>query len=376
MNVPLTNMRSLSKISVLVVAILLFSIVAMGQATVTHEDVHGMHPYSEAITAFKTEGILQGYADGLFRPDHTVNRAEFMKIVLMVNHIESGGQDCFPDVAQEWFAPWVCAAVERGIVSGYSDGLFRPERTISFVEAAKMLVKASGDTQSEGKPWYRGYTEFLASKKSIPPSISGFDHLVTRGETAAMAWLLRPEDDYGKKDMQSESLDYEKIKTFTESQRDYTLDFEGAGKKVVLSGTRMDVLNFPYVRETDTFERKNPGGYEEFSLMTSAQIKAYEKQLTVPVHTEGGTTTVWTTCTTDTRLLAENLTGKTLTCTNYHQEVGSNGPANWLAPHTHCFIPLSKDAYLAYRIPMSALDSGTDGCRQLRMWGIRSVHLQ
>lgn len=407
--------QSSKVIGVGIVVALLLPFAVFAQNTSQYDGIGG-HPYYDALTSLKIEGVMRGYPDGLFRPDNVVNRAEFMKIVLLANHIEPSGQDCFPDVRREWFAPWVCAATERGIVSGYPDGLFRPERTISFAEAAKMLTKTLGGTQTEDSPWYRGFTEYLASKQAIPPSITGFDHLITRGETAAMVWLLRPEDDYGKNNMKAESLNYEKLKNFTEAQSDYVLDFKGTAKKIVLNGTRVNWLctpafstaeteraawegenadtfypkycptatasptfgypdYFPYFTDVKAFTKQDPGGYQEMRLMTDAEIRAYEKELTRPVTLEGGFKT-WTNCKTEQRVLAEGITAKTLTCTNYHQEEGSNAPANWLIPNTHCFVPVSKSLYFAYRIPMSAMDTGADGCRQLKWWGIRSIRLK
>jgi len=50
--------------------------------------------------------------------------------------------DCFPDVQDEWFAPYVCYGKEMGWVQGYSDGLFHPERTVSRAEALKMIYES------------------------------------------------------------------------------------------------------------------------------------------------------------------------------------------------------------------------------------------
>ncbi|MFH0770145.1 MAG: beta-propeller domain-containing protein [Candidatus Peregrinibacteria bacterium] len=157
-------------------------------------DVNASTPYGEAISALEESGVIGGYNDGTFRPSATINRAEFLKIVLEAR--EDGGSfagaNCFPDVQHEWFAAYVCTAQEEGIVSGYSDGLFRPEQTINAVEAGKMIALSfKQDIQGDSSVWYEPYLRALESAKAIPPSITGLDRAITRGEMAEMIWRLK-----------------------------------------------------------------------------------------------------------------------------------------------------------------------------------------
>ena len=46
------------------------------------DDVLDLHPYSEAILYVQSENIVSGYGDGTFRPERSVTRAEFTKIVV------------------------------------------------------------------------------------------------------------------------------------------------------------------------------------------------------------------------------------------------------------------------------------------------------
>lgn len=150
----------------------------------------GMTPYATAIEALRSRGIIEGYSDGTFKPSATVNRAEFLKIILESRGGSFTGDRCFPDVRDEWFAPYVCTAKEEGIIAGYPDGLFKPEQTINFVEAAKILSLAFGQQVETAGEWYEGYARALESSKAIPPSIAGLTNPVTRGEMAEMMWRL------------------------------------------------------------------------------------------------------------------------------------------------------------------------------------------
>ncbi|PJB89016.1 hypothetical protein CO082_02480, partial [Candidatus Peregrinibacteria bacterium CG_4_9_14_0_8_um_filter_44_15] len=105
------------------------------------------------ITAYEN-GIIQGYPDGTFHPNWTINRAEALKIVFLITHddVETLYGDAlldyyylpanpFPDVdIDAWYAPYVIHAYAQGIVSGYGDGYMRPERTIALGEMAKIIT--------------------------------------------------------------------------------------------------------------------------------------------------------------------------------------------------------------------------------------------
>lgn len=105
----------------------------------------------EAIEYLVKTETLQGYSDGTFKPDQTINRAELMKILVAGQGIEPDTtlyKDCYPDVGSEWFAPYICYATEQGWVNGYPDGTFLPGNTVNKVEAIKMLVNSQGLSES------------------------------------------------------------------------------------------------------------------------------------------------------------------------------------------------------------------------------------
>lgn len=174
-------------------------------------DVGDYHANVEAITYVKAAGIVEGYADGTFRPDATINRAEFVKILVDAFYPAT---DCslepgqFRDVANgQWFAVHVCVAASNRWVQGYPDGTFAAANTINFVEAAKILSTAfntlntfcsgpsplagPGGCPTDGHPWYEWYVRSLEARGAIPLSIASFDQQITRGEMAEMIYRLR-----------------------------------------------------------------------------------------------------------------------------------------------------------------------------------------
>jgi uncharacterized protein YkwD len=149
--------------------------------------------YEEAANYLRDNQIVEGYEDGTFRPNDSINRAELTKIVLESAGVDlEPGSDCFPDVdADEWYATYVCTAKSLGWVQGYPDGTFQPARTINRVEAVKIIGEAegwdlggdsSGFADVGAGEWYTPYVVFAEQKNFLP--LSGLfnpSQLTTRG---------------------------------------------------------------------------------------------------------------------------------------------------------------------------------------------------
>ncbi len=148
------------------------------------------------------QAIVQGYEDNTFRPDRSINRAEFTKIIVEAVYDDSEILSCLEntnsllkDVERDaWFAKYVCVAAAKQIVQGYPDGTFRPSQDISFVEAAKIIAIAFGhNTQAikEGDQWFTQFVRYIEAQNSIPTSINALDKKITRGEMAEMIYRLK-----------------------------------------------------------------------------------------------------------------------------------------------------------------------------------------
>ncbi|MBQ3390041.1 MAG: S-layer homology domain-containing protein [Firmicutes bacterium] len=89
---------------------------------------------------------IEGYPDGTFKPNKVLTRAEAAKIIGFaasnrLDRCETEETPVFADQDQipEWAKPWVEKCQCLGIISGYEDGTFRPDQTITRAELAKML---------------------------------------------------------------------------------------------------------------------------------------------------------------------------------------------------------------------------------------------
>ena len=114
--------------------------------------------YEEAVNVMSEMGIIDGYSDGDFRPQGTLTRQAAAKIIACMmlgkTTAESLGTSAAPfkDVpAGSSFAGYIAFCVERGLISGYADGTFRPTGTLTGFAFLKMLLGALGyDSSIEG----------------------------------------------------------------------------------------------------------------------------------------------------------------------------------------------------------------------------------
>lgn len=114
--------------------------------------------YTEAIDVISALEIMDGYTDGSFQPNTQLNRGQAAKIIcnLILGVAAADNLTAtrapFPDVpASHIFAGYISYCAQEGIISGYSDGYFRPGDTLSGYAFMKMLLGALGyDQTNEG----------------------------------------------------------------------------------------------------------------------------------------------------------------------------------------------------------------------------------
>ncbi|MFH1534343.1 MAG: S-layer homology domain-containing protein [Nitrospirota bacterium] len=162
----------------------------------TFPDVTEDHLNRTAINALAEREIIAGYPDGTFKPDDEINRAELTKMVV-ATRLEPDPdvyKNCFPDVNDQWFAPYICYAKEQVWVDGYDDGTFKPNQKITRVEAIKVILEVLFEEIEEGESlegqtaldvyadeWYSKYFIFadnrgLLDKQHITLSDEGYNY--------------------------------------------------------------------------------------------------------------------------------------------------------------------------------------------------------
>ncbi len=119
-------------------------------ATVSFSDVPDGAWYADAVETLASLGMFTGYPDGTFHPNSTITRAEFAAAALSFADMAPSARCSFPDVsAQDWFYPYVASAAEYGWIGGYPDGSFRPSGSITRAEVAVIVNHMLGRTPDQ-----------------------------------------------------------------------------------------------------------------------------------------------------------------------------------------------------------------------------------
>ncbi|MFA6024092.1 MAG: S-layer homology domain-containing protein [Candidatus Gracilibacteria bacterium] len=139
-------------------------------------DVNG-HWAENYINALATDEVVLGYTDGTYKPDQQTSRAEVLVMALKAIADPSSENDtCAYDFDLEqdytatytdldsshWGFTYIEAATEAGVVSGYGDGSFRPDQTVTRAEALSILLEtyfACGDYY-DIDDWYDNYDRY------------------------------------------------------------------------------------------------------------------------------------------------------------------------------------------------------------------------
>ena len=104
-----------------------------------YPDVSAGAWYNKAVATLSRMGILSGYEDGRFRPNATVTRAEFAAMAARFDTEAKPVDTPFTDLTGCWAADEIAKAYGKGWVNGYGDNTFRPNGPITRAEAVTLI---------------------------------------------------------------------------------------------------------------------------------------------------------------------------------------------------------------------------------------------
>ena len=110
-------------------------------------DVPSSAWYYNNVMQAAANGIVSGYPDGTFKPGNSVTRRDFAIMLTQMLGVSNDGTAVSPfiDVDDDDYGVVSIAYCKaHNIISGYDDGTFKPDATITRQEAASMIVKAMG----------------------------------------------------------------------------------------------------------------------------------------------------------------------------------------------------------------------------------------
>ncbi|MFA5385459.1 MAG: S-layer homology domain-containing protein [Eubacteriales bacterium] len=112
-----------------------------------YPDVPSTHWAFKVIIELGEKGIITGYPDGSFKPDSSITRAEFIAVLgRALGWEEKPGNPAFSDAAEipDWAGGYILTAVDKSVIGGYEDNTFRANRPITRLEIVIIIVRAIG----------------------------------------------------------------------------------------------------------------------------------------------------------------------------------------------------------------------------------------
>lgn len=108
-------------------------------------DVTSAHWAFASVERAAELGLVTGYSDGTFRPDTPVTRAQFVLMLWrMCGKPAAAKAASFADASADWYQDALSWAVEKGYVNGLSDTRFGPDAPITRQQAMAILFRLNG----------------------------------------------------------------------------------------------------------------------------------------------------------------------------------------------------------------------------------------
>ena len=126
--------------------------------------------YFSYVKNLASKGIVEGYPDGTFMPQKNVTRAEFIKLLVVCMDYNISAMPSFDDVAQkDWYYTYVSTALRNGVITKEDYGTnLNPNAVITRAEAAKLLVRAAKlETGKYQTPYKDSEDEFVVALYTI-----------------------------------------------------------------------------------------------------------------------------------------------------------------------------------------------------------------
>ncbi|MEE1224318.1 MAG: S-layer homology domain-containing protein [Clostridia bacterium] len=148
----------------------------------------------EQINLLTALNIFSGYDDGLFHPEDTLTRAELVTIItrmMNVGNIDINSYTYYKDVdASYWALSAINVATAQGIINGYEDGTFRPDGNVTVAEMVKAILCALGygGIAETSGGYPTGYMSLAAKNKLTVGVSGGINDAATRADAAKIIY--------------------------------------------------------------------------------------------------------------------------------------------------------------------------------------------
>lgn len=152
--------------------------------------------YEKSIENLQNQWLTNGYGDGRYGTENNITRAELLTILLRASNTpipETVAEKCFPDVdTAMWYHRYICTAHTLGIANGFSDGNFKPNDSVTTLEALAFGNKsfALGIATTGGK-WYEALQQFAETNNIMTTRGYTLGTQISRGKSADLIVRLQ-----------------------------------------------------------------------------------------------------------------------------------------------------------------------------------------
>ena len=127
--------------------IVFFTLLFTNCYALSFSDLNSYNENYKSVSNLFEKGIIKGFDDGTFKPEKSVSRAEALKMLSLGLNLkvkaENYNEITFTDVTNDdWFKEFVDIASSNELIKGFDDGTFKPNSPITFAEILKITLKA------------------------------------------------------------------------------------------------------------------------------------------------------------------------------------------------------------------------------------------
>jgi len=180
----------MKKLLVMIILICIFSVNTTYAYPQMYSDI-GKDPSEQAVHLLSGYGIINGYPDGTFKPDKPVSRAEMAKIITVAAgyyEYSKNMTSVYEDMVGHWAESYVELANVLNIVKGTSKNTYEPDNYIKFEEATTMIIRLLGYTdESLGGNWPSNYY-LKAEELNLFNGITNRTGYATRSDISIMLY--------------------------------------------------------------------------------------------------------------------------------------------------------------------------------------------
>lgn len=142
------------------------------------------HHFYEAVMKYTAADMISGYSDGTFKPGQNITRQDAAKLLALVLDLDTKNvsDPGFKDISKTSpYYSYIAALVEEGIISGYEDNTFRPHDSLTRAQMAKIIVL--GFSLEEMPSVHLPFSDINSKQWHIEFVRSLYAHEITTGTT-------------------------------------------------------------------------------------------------------------------------------------------------------------------------------------------------